>query len=501
VSVVAAGRQTVTKVESRVRSLVRRARARWPVVDHGGRAVAHYGEVLGSQLAAGVTYFAFLSFFPLIALGFAVVGFVVAYVPAAAEALTSALSEFLPGLVGDGRGQINVEQIASAKAGAGIIGLVGLLYSGLGAVSALRTALHGVFNPGEKEEQRNLVVGKGLDLLVLVVVGLVGVVSVSVGSVVTAMTGEVVAWVGLDDVPGSGLLLWLLASVVGIGSMTLAFFTMYRLLPKNAGRSGDLLKGALIAAVGFEVLKQVAGLLLGQVTSNALYGAFAVMVALLMWMNYTSRLAVLGATWAATATARIQGDDGEIADKDGDKNGDEVAAKIVANPDRGSRGGGSAGGSGGGYRDDPAGGPAGGSAGGSGGGYRDDPGGGSDGRARGAAGRRASDEAGASTAGGIVDEIGDDRGDKIGDKVGHRIGDKDGDNPDDEPGDRIGDKSADNRAGAGAGAADGESTPDTRGRRAGRAIGRGIGGVLGRPRAYLARRRELTRRGRGSVRG
>ena len=52
---------------------MRRARARWPLVDHGGRAIAHYGEVLGSQLAAGVTYFAFLSFFPLIALGFVLI--------------------------------------------------------------------------------------------------------------------------------------------------------------------------------------------------------------------------------------------------------------------------------------------------------------------------------------------------------------------------------------------------------------------------------------------
>ncbi|GAB3421478.1 YihY/virulence factor BrkB family protein [Flindersiella endophytica] len=326
-SVVSAGKQTVTKISDRVRDLTQRARDRWSLFDHLARAGAHYGEVLGSQLAAGVTYFGFLSFFPLIALGFAVVGYVVAYVPGAGDALTNALSEFLPGLVGDGRGQINVEQIASAKAGAGIIGLVGLLYSGIGAISALRTALHGVFNPGVKEEQRNFVVGKAMDLVVLLVVGLVAVVSVSVGSVVTAMTGQLVGWLGLSDVPGSGLVLWLLASAVGIGTSTLAFFITYRLLPKNAGRSRDLLAGALLAAIGFEVLKQIAGLVLGQVTSNALYGAFAVMVALLVWINYTSQLAVLGASWAATASARAaaEGADeaGDADDKPEDKANDQ----------------------------------------------------------------------------------------------------------------------------------------------------------------------------------
>jgi membrane protein len=472
VSVVSAGRQTVTKLSDRVRELIQRARDRWPVVDHGARAGAHYGDVLGSQLAAGVTYFGFLSFFPLIALGFAVVGYVVAYVPEAGDALTKALSEFLPGLVGDGKGQINVEQIASAKAGASIIGLVGLLYSGLGAVSALRTALHGVFNPGVKEEQRNFVVGKAMDLVVLFVVGLVAVISVSVGSVVTALTGQLVEWLGLSGVPGSGQLLWLLGSVVGIGASTLAFFTTYRLLPKHAGRSRDLLTGALIAAIGFEVLKQLAGLMLGQVTSNALYGAFAVMVALLVWINYTSRLAVLGATWAATATASARGagevageaaDDaaGEPSGKTGDNSVDDPVNKIVDNPVNKT-------------------------------------------------GRAAVDDPVDKIADRTVDEnvdenvakIVDDPGDRTGDNFVDKVGDKIGDNP----ADKIVDDSSAGAAGAdvaepdaaqagprpirsgdsGQAAARGRSA--TRGRRFGHALGRRIGGVLGRRRPKFRHR-------------
>ena len=47
-----------------------------PFVDHVVRTVEHYGSVNGNALAAAVTYFAFLSFFPILALAFAVVGLV-----------------------------------------------------------------------------------------------------------------------------------------------------------------------------------------------------------------------------------------------------------------------------------------------------------------------------------------------------------------------------------------------------------------------------------------
>ena len=47
-----------------------RARERWPLLDHGVRTQQHYGRVNGSGLAGSVTYFAFLSFFPILALAF-----------------------------------------------------------------------------------------------------------------------------------------------------------------------------------------------------------------------------------------------------------------------------------------------------------------------------------------------------------------------------------------------------------------------------------------------
>ncbi|MEQ4205129.1 YihY/virulence factor BrkB family protein [Actinopolymorpha sp. B17G11] len=287
------------RIKDRLRAVLERARARSGLLDHLVRAVEHYSAVMGTQLAAAVTYFAFLSFFPLVALCFAAVGFGVAFIPGVEQAVTSALVQTFPGMIGNAPNQIDVQAIARQKANVGVIGLLVLLYSGLGWVSALRTSLQAVFESAP-ERKRGLVKGKAYDLLVLVVVGIVLVTSVGVGTAVTGFTEIILDLLGLRGVPGAGALLWVGALLVGVAASVLLFFVIYRVLPRHDVSGRAILGGALLAAIGFEVLKQLASIVIGFVTRNPLYGAFAIMVALLVWINYFSRLAVLGAAWAVT---------------------------------------------------------------------------------------------------------------------------------------------------------------------------------------------------------
>jgi dipeptidyl aminopeptidase/acylaminoacyl peptidase len=59
-----------------VKQKIDETRARVPAFDHLIRMNQHYGAVKGNALAGAVTYFGFLSFFPILALAFAVVGVV-----------------------------------------------------------------------------------------------------------------------------------------------------------------------------------------------------------------------------------------------------------------------------------------------------------------------------------------------------------------------------------------------------------------------------------------
>src|ERR1700712_1226504 len=108
-------------------------RTRVPVLDHALRMNAHYGKVRGGALAGAVTYFGFLSFFPLVAVAFSVVGYVTAAYPDAKNQLVDSLNSTFPGLLCTGKacaaGQINIDDIITAKAGTGLVGLVGLVFA------------------------------------------------------------------------------------------------------------------------------------------------------------------------------------------------------------------------------------------------------------------------------------------------------------------------------------------------------------------------------------
>lgn len=285
-------------VVDRIKARISQLRARSPLADHAFRMQEHFSAVKGSQQAAGVTYFGFLSVFPILALAFFAVGYVARVFPDAQDALLQAIGEVLPGLVGDGANQVPLEDIQGAAGAVGLIGLVGVLYAGLGWLSSLQTALIVVFGMPEKL-QPNFVVGKLRDLASLVVLGLVLMISVSASSVLTRMSRQVLDWVGLGA--GLGWLVTIIALAFGLAASALLFFLMFRILAKPPTPTKALWSGAWLGAIGFEVLKQLSGLLLVSTKGQPAFQAFGIALILLVWINYFSRVVLYAAAWAQTA--------------------------------------------------------------------------------------------------------------------------------------------------------------------------------------------------------
>ena len=120
--------------------------ARYPALDHAVRAYDRYNEVRGTQVAAAITYFGFLSFFPLLALAFAAVGYISVWFPDAEQTITDAVKDAFPSLIGPGPGQIDISDVQSTPGPVpGSSALLGLLYAGLGWLDALRDGLRRVF--------------------------------------------------------------------------------------------------------------------------------------------------------------------------------------------------------------------------------------------------------------------------------------------------------------------------------------------------------------------
>src|SRR6195952_1430286 len=278
-----------------VQSGVTTLRKHRPFLDHTIRAWSRYQGDGGDRLAAAVTYFGFLSFFPLIALLFSIAGFVVDAYPDAQNRLAEEINNFLPGLAD----KLDVTTIGQAKVATGLVGLAGLLFAGLGWIDALREAIRAMWH--HNVQAGNIVVKKLVDIAVLAGLGLPLLASV----VVTGVSSAAMSWfldlVGL----GNNVAARVALRVVGIGLAVLVDFAvfvyLFTRLPRLTTPFRRVFKGALLGAVGLEILKVVGSLLVSRTTNNPVYGAFAVVVGLLIWINLVSRFVLFTAAWTVTA--------------------------------------------------------------------------------------------------------------------------------------------------------------------------------------------------------
>jgi membrane protein len=169
-----------------------------------------------------------------------------------------------------------VQQTERSKEVASVLGVAGLLWSGLGLVAATQYALNTVWQvkgDGWKDKLRGLMWLAGAGALFLVSFG------------VTAAVG----WLPAFLAP-VGLLLGLAVDVA------LWLWTMKVLTNRGLGWRGYL-PGAVVGAVGFGLLKAVGGIYVPRLvaSASALYGSFAAIFAVLAWLLFFGRLAVYSA--------------------------------------------------------------------------------------------------------------------------------------------------------------------------------------------------------------
>lgn len=273
-----------------------RVRAKRPGLDHLIQAFGRYQADTGDRLAAAVTFFGFLSFFPLLALAASLLAVFIG--PDAVDTVVREVDNYAPGLAE----QLMLEDLLTSDRAAGVagaVGLVGLLYSGLGWVDALREAIRSIWH--QNVQAGNLIKKKLADVLVLAGLGLLLVVSLGTSAVASALTGFALETVGLED----SLVATVVVRVVGIAlavlTSTALFLYLFFRLPKVQTPWRRVVRGAALAAVLFEVLKLVGAFYIARTTGNPVYGIVAVAVGLLVWINLVSKMLLLCAAWTVTA--------------------------------------------------------------------------------------------------------------------------------------------------------------------------------------------------------
>jgi membrane protein len=240
-----------------------------------------YAKDSGGYMSAALAYYGFLSLFPLMLLGLSVAGFVLAGRADLQAEVAAGIARAVPGLESLIGGRI--DELIAVRAGTGIVGLAGLLWTGTGVAGAARNALRRIFRQplpeGIIEDKVRLVLKTiGLGLLALLATGLASVIG------------------GVEARGPLGVALLILVPV-GTFVLDLALFLVsYRTLMKGRTPWRDLLPGAVFAAIGWTVLKLVGAWYATRVVAgSAVYGTFATTVGVLVLLYLAARLFVYGA--------------------------------------------------------------------------------------------------------------------------------------------------------------------------------------------------------------
>jgi membrane protein len=248
-----------------------RLRARFGWLDTGLASHERVNAVGGGPLASSIALAGALSLFPLLLVAIAVLGFLSANDEAFAAEVVKQL-----GFTGSGKEQVlnALERAEHSRRAASLIGLLGLLWAGLGVVGTLEQALNATWQvrgrPGWKSKLVDLawVVGAGLVFL---------------GSAALS------AWAG--ELPGPVLVP---TAILGFAVDAMLLLLMFCVLTNLTLPVKAHLPGAVAGGAALEVLRLIGTVYVPRLVSSAstLYGSLGGMFAFLVWLAIGSRVLV-----------------------------------------------------------------------------------------------------------------------------------------------------------------------------------------------------------------
>lgn len=245
--------------ESANAGLLDRLRARYGWFDHVLRAYQRFDGRNGGFFAAGLTYYTIFALFPLLMVGFAAFGFVLSRRPELLKTIADHIRSQVTGALGDQLLDL-MNSAIDARASVGVIGLATAVWAGLGWISHLRQALTEMWWE-ERIDSPGFVRNKVSDLLAML-----GTFAVTMATVGLTTVGHdaplraLLKWLGIPQFGVLDWFFWLLSIVISTAVSWLLFAWMIARLPREKVSLADSMRGALIAAVGFEVFKQAGSL-------------------------------------------------------------------------------------------------------------------------------------------------------------------------------------------------------------------------------------------------
>jgi membrane protein len=255
-----------------------RLQRRHPAASFPIAVVYKYVDDSGPFLAALITYYAFVSLFPLLLLSSTILGSVLAGNPELQQRLLDSALSQLP-VVGD---QLGEPQGLSGGTLAVVVGVLGALYGGLGVAQAVQHAMNTAWTV-PRNNRPNPFLARGRSLLLLATAGL-------------AVIGTTaLSTVGAGGAGSLGMAVRALVLIASVVINAVVFTFAFRLATSRRLTVRDVLPGALTAAVLWQLLQTFGVTYVSRVmdSASAVNGVFALVLGLLAFLYLASVVGVL----------------------------------------------------------------------------------------------------------------------------------------------------------------------------------------------------------------
>ncbi len=273
----------------------------WPLLKD---TVKDWSDDGASRLAAALSCYTLLSLAPLVILTVSVTGLVFGD-----DAARGQVSQELGGLVGPRAGEAVQTVIANAEApSAGIVstilGVAVLLFGAPGVFVELQDAMNTIWEvkPKPNEGVRGFLRHRFFSFAMVLAVAFLMLVSLLVSAGLAA-AGKFFA----GYLPGGETLWQVVNFAVAFAITTLLFALIFKVVPDVEVRWREVWVGGALTALLFTIGKFGLGLYIGKSSVTSSFGVAGSLVALVIWVYYSSQILFLGAEFTQVYARRFGG--------------------------------------------------------------------------------------------------------------------------------------------------------------------------------------------------
>lgn len=277
---------------------------RRPIIAHLIRAAERFNDRMGNQFGAAITYFSFLSMIPIMMVSFAAAGFILASHPTLLQDIFNKILVNVsdPTLAATLKSTINTA--VQQRTTVGLVGLGVALYSGMNWMGNLREAIRAQSRDvweRTPQDQEKLWIKYLRDFVSLIGLLIALIITLSITSVAGSAQQLIISALYLDYIEWLKPAWRLIGLAISIFANYLLFFWIFWRLPRHRPRKKALIRGTLIAAIGFEVIKIIMTWTLPTLVKSPSGAAFGSVLGLMAFFYFFARLTLFCAAWIATA--------------------------------------------------------------------------------------------------------------------------------------------------------------------------------------------------------